>query len=258
KGDTFGAIAKASSMTMAELQALNPDININKLSIGQLLTVKETIPYLSVCTVDDVVYTEPIECPVKEVEDPSMYQGDSKVLEAGVPGEALVEASVTYVNGKEQERTIHCSTTLCEASTKVVAVGTKARPTWHPNGYFVWPCSGRISSRFGYRSIFGSYSFHSGLDIATSYGSSIRASDGGTVTFSGWKGSYGKLVIVNHGNGFQTYYGHCSSLLVGVGDKVYQGQTIAKVGSTGRSTGNHCHFEIKVNGTSVNPLSYLP
>ncbi|MFR5861253.1 MAG: M23 family metallopeptidase [Flavonifractor plautii] len=69
--------------------------------------------------------------------------------------------------------------------------------------------------------------------------------------------SYGNLVIVDHGNGKQTYYGHCSSVLVSAGDKVYQGQPIAKVGSTGRSTGNHCHFEVKINGTSVNPLSYL-
>ncbi len=84
------------------------------------------------------------------------------------------------------------------------------------------------------------------------------ANSGGTVIFSGWKGSYGKLVIVDHGNGYQTYYGHCSSLLVSVGNKVYQGETIAKVGSTGRSTGSHCHFEIKASGTSVNPLSYLP
>ncbi|MPM65190.1 Murein hydrolase activator EnvC [bioreactor metagenome] len=118
--------------------------------------------------------------------------------------------------------------------------------------------SGNITSRFGYRYIFGSYSFHSGIDIANTYGTAIRAADGGTVTFSGWKGSYGKLVIVDHGNGKQTYYGHCSSMLVSVGDKVYQGQTIARVGSTGRSTGNHCHFEIKINGTSVNPTSYLP
>ena len=86
-------------------------------------------------------------------------------------------------------------------------------------------------------------------------------SDGGTVVFAGratgsmW--SYGNLVIVDHGNGKQTYYGHCSSVLVSAGDKVYQGQPIAKVGSTGRSTGNHCHFEVKINGTSVNPLSYL-
>lgn len=258
KGDTFMAIAFANDMTVPELQELNPDVNVDKLSIGQLLTVKETIPYLSVRTVDSVTYNEAIPCPVQEVDDSSMYQGETKVLDPGVPGEALIQADITYINGKERDRTVNETTVLSEATTKVVAVGTKERPSWYPNGYFVWPCSGNITSPFGYRTIFGSYSFHSGIDIATSYGTSIRASDGGTVIFSGWKGTYGNLVIIDHGNGYQTYYGHCSRLLVSVGNKVYQGQTIAKVGSTGRSTGNHCHFEVRINGTAVNPRSYLP
>jgi len=257
RGDTFMAIANANDMTVSELKELNPDVNVDRLSIGQLLTVKETIPYLTVRTVDSITYNEAIACPVEEVEDSSMYQGESKVLEAGVQGEALIQANITYVNGKEHDRIVNETTVLSEATTRVVAVGTKVRPSWYPNGYFNWPCSGNITSRFGYRTIFGSYSFHSGIDIAAPYGTSIRASDGGTVIFSGWKGTYGKLVIIDHGNGYQTYYGHCSSLLVSAGDKVYQGQNIGKVGSTGRSTGNHCHFEIKVGGTSVNPLSYL-
>ncbi len=245
KGDTFMAIAFDNGMTVSELQELNPDVNVDKLSIGQLLTVKETIPYLSVRTVDKVTYAEAIACPVQEVDDSSMYQGETKVLDTGVPCEALIQADITYINGRERGRTINETTVLSEATTRVVAVGTKERPSWFPNGYFIWPCSGNITSRFGYRTIFGSYSFHSGIDIASSYGTSIRASDGGTVIFSGWKGSYGKLVIVDHGNGYVTYYGHCSKLLVSAGSKVYQGQTIAKMGSTGRATGCHCHFEVR-------------
>lgn len=85
----------------------------------------------------------------------------------------------------------------------------------------------------------------------------IKAADGGTVTFAGYKGSYGYLVITPTTTATQTYYGHNSSLLVSAGQKVYKGQQIAKAGSTGRSTGTHCHFEVRVNGTSVNPLSYL-
>jgi len=258
RGDTFMAIAYASGMTVSELQELNPDVNIDRLSIGQLLTVKETIPFLSVRTVDRVTYNEAIACPVQEVEDSSMYQGETRVLEPGIPGEALVQADITYVNGKERDRTINETTVLSEATTRVVAVGTKERPSWYPNGYFIWPCSGSITSRFGYRTIFGSYSFHGGIDIGASYGTSVRAADGGTVIFSGWKGSYGRLIVVDHGNGYKSYYGHCSKLLVSVGSKVYQGQTIGKVGSTGRSTGNHCHFEIRISNTPVNPLSYLP
>ena len=190
-----------------------------------------------------------------------MYQGESKVLDAGVPGEQIVNADIAYLNGVEQERTVLSTQVTREATNKVIAVGTKVRPSWLPNGYFIWPVYGRITSYFGYRSIFGSYSYHGGIDIATSYGTNIAAADGGTVVFAGratgsmW--SYGNLVIVDHDNGKQTYYGHCSSVLVSAGDKVYQGQPIAKVGSTGRSTGNHCHFEVKINGTSVNPLSYL-
>ena len=86
----------------------------------------------------------------------------------------------------------------------------------------------------------------------------LGRTDGGTVTFAGWSGTYGYLVTIDHGNGFVTYYAHNSSLLVSAGDKVYKGQTIARAGSTGRSTGSHCHFEIRVNGTRVNPAAYLP
>ena len=190
-----------------------------------------------------------------------MYQGQSKVLDAGTPGEQVVTADVAYLNGVEQEREVLSTEVTREATNKVIAVGTKVRPSWLPTGSYIWPVYGHITSSFGYRSIFGSYSYHSGLDIATAYGTTIKASDGGTVIWSGtgtgsnW--SYGKYVIIDHGNGVQTYYAHCSSLLVSTGDKVYQGQAIARVGSTGRSTGNHCHFEIKINGTSVNPLAYL-
>lgn len=261
QGDTFVDIAFANGMTLSELEALNPGVDSNRIYIGQIINVKEEIPFLSVKTVDHVTYTESIACPVVEVEDSSMYQGQSKVLDAGTPGEQIVTADVSYLNGVEQEREVLSTEVTREATNKVIAVGTKVRPSWLPTGTYIWPVYGNITSYFGYRSIFGSYSYHSGLDIATSYGTTIKASDGGTVIWSGtgtgsnW--SYGKYVIIDHGNGVQTYYAHCSSLLVSTGDKVYQGQAIARVGSTGRSTGNHCHFEIKINGTSVNPLAYL-
>lgn len=258
KGDTYSEIAYNNDMSLTELMELNPQASLDSLMIGDVLTVKKTIPYLSIRTIDKVSYNEVIECPVEKVEDDTMYVGQTKVLTAGTPGEAYVTASVTYVNGYEENRTILSSETLTEATTQVVAVGTKPRPKTMPTGTFKWPVSGRISSSFGYRSIFGTYSYHGGLDIATSYGKAIAASDGGTVIWSGYKGTYGYLVIIDHGDGVQSYYGHCSSLLVSAGDKVYQGQTIARVGSTGRSTGNHCHFEIRINGTRVNPLSYLP
>ena len=258
QGDTFMALAFDNDMTMAEMEALNPDVDVDRLYIGQILNIKEEIPFLGVETIETHTYTEEIACPVREVEDSSMYQGDSAVLEAGVPGEALVTADVTYVNGVERERNVTSTTTVREATERVIAVGTKERPSWYPTGNYIWPVYGSITSRFGYRYIFGSYSYHSGLDIAVPYGTSIRASDGGTVSFAGWQGSYGYLVVIDHSNGEQTYYAHNPSLLVSTGDKVYRGQTIARAGSTGRSTGSHCHFEIRVNGTRVNPAAYLP
>lgn len=117
----------------------------------------------------------------------------------------------------------------------------------------VRPVSGVVTSRYGYR--WGST--HTGLDIGAPSGTAIKAAAGGTVTFSGWKGSYGKMIVISHGNGIQTYYAHCSSLLVSSGQTVSAGQVIAKVGSTGRSTGPHLHFEIRVNGSSINPQSYI-
>mgnify|MGYP005785185751 CR=1 FL=1 len=118
------------------------------------------------------------------------------------------------------------------------------------------PVSGIITSRFAASSRIRS-SAHTGLDIATSSGTPIVAASSGTVTFSGTKGSYGKLVVITHSNGVQTYYGHCSALYVSAGQKVSQGQKIAAVGSTGNSTGPHLHFEIRINGVAYNPQNYL-
>ncbi len=257
-GDTFSGIAYANDMSMSDLEALNPGMDINRLMVGDVLNVKELTPVLSVQTIEDQTYLQPIACPVEEVEDSSMYIGDSKVLTQGTEGEAQVNATVTYVNGQETARTINSSTTLREPTTTVKAVGTKEKPRTASTGRYQWPIYGRITSYFGGRYIFGSYSYHSGIDISASYGAAICAADGGTVTYAGYKGSYGNLVIITHDNGTQTYYGHNSSLLVSAGQKVYKGQQIARAGSTGRSTGPHCHFEVRVHGTSVNPLSYLP
>lgn len=118
---------------------------------------------------------------------------------------------------------------------------------------FIRPTSGVVTSRFGSR--WGST--HTGIDVGAPTGTAIKAAAGGTVIFSGWKGTLGKLIVVSHGNGVQTYYAHCSSLLVSAGDTVSAGQLIAKVGNTGRSTGPHLHFEIRLNGYAINPQSYI-
>ena len=120
----------------------------------------------------------------------------------------------------------------------------------------VTPVSGIITSRFGNRESIRSYG-HTGLDIAAPGGTPIKAAADGTVTFSGYSGGYGYVVKMSHGNGIETYYGHCSALYVSAGEKVEAGDTIAAVGSTGNSTGNHLHFEVRVNGNEVNPQNYL-
>lgn len=118
------------------------------------------------------------------------------------------------------------------------------------------PISGTITSRFGSSSS-RRVSKHTGLDIAAPTGTKIKACASGTVTFSGVKGSYGYMVVVNHGNGVETYYGHCSKLYVKAGQKVNQGDVIAAVGSTGNSSGPHLHLEIRLNGVAYNPQNYL-
>lgn len=118
---------------------------------------------------------------------------------------------------------------------------------------FIWPARGRLSSGFGWRRL----RHHDGIDIASPYGAPITAARDGTVIFAGWYYAYGKTVILNHGNGLQTIYGHASRILVERGDDVKKGQLIAHVGSTGRSTGPHLHFEVRIKGRAVNPMKYL-
>ena len=120
----------------------------------------------------------------------------------------------------------------------------------------VTPVQGRITSRFGHMSSIRSGS-HTGTDIACPQGTPIKAVAGGTVTFAGWSGSYGNLIKVSHGNGVETWYAHCTQLYGKVGQQVNSGDVIATVGSTGNSTGNHLHLEVRVNGSAVNPQKYL-
>ena len=118
---------------------------------------------------------------------------------------------------------------------------------------FIWPVNGVVVSGFGMR--WGR--MHEGIDISASSGTPIWAAAAGTVIWSGWRGGYGNCVVVDHGNGLATLYAHGSALLVGVGEHVSQGQTVALVGSTGNSSGPHLHFEVRVNGVAVDPLLYL-
>lgn len=148
------------------------------------------------------------------------------------------------------------STSKYSASGSVNTAGTTSSAKANLGIALIRPVSGTITSRFGVGSRIRRSS-HTGLDIATSTGTPIAAAASGTVTFSGYKGSYGNMLVISHGNGVQTYYGHCSKLYVSAGAQVSQGQIIGAVGSTGNSTGPHLHLEVRVNGVAYNPQNYV-
>ncbi len=188
--------------------------------------------------IENITISEKYETELKE-----MSNVDETITKLYVEPNKVMVASNNNSNNKSSYGTVNTATNI--SSTKV-SLGVS----------LIKPVTGIISSRFGARSSIRS-SAHTGLDIATAKGTPIAAAASGTVTFSGWKGSYGYLTVITHSNGVQTYYGHCSKLYVSVGQTVSQGETIASVGSTGNSTGPHLHFEIRVNGIAYNPQSYL-
>lgn len=251
-GDSYWSIADAYGMDVDTLMAINQSKN-ERIVIGDELTVQIPEPYLSVRATRTITYTEEIPYTTRQIEDDGMYRGRSAVVTAGVPGEKEIEATVVKVNGLEVSRDILNETVLSEPTERVLKVGTKTPPRTMATGTFARPTSGYLTSRFGSR--WGSR--HTGIDIGASTGTPIYAADGGIITMSGWNGGYGKMISINHENGYVTYYAHCSQLLVGVGKRVAKGDLIAYVGNTGRSTGPHLHFEVRRNGTPQNPLNYV-
>lgn len=264
KDETLVDIAQKMQMTEDEIQALNPDVKPALLREGKKLVVNDEEPFVNVEVVKREQYNEEIAYETEEVETDKMYEGDSRIETEGEPGESLVTAEVTYINGKETSRNVISTQVTKEPVTQVMYIGTKEYPTYssagagvHGDGIsygiFAWPTNGVITSQYAPR--WGS--FHGALDIANSEGTPVCAADGGVVTVSEWHYSYGNYIMIDHGNGFETLYGHNSVLIANVGDKVSRGQTIALMGSTGNSTGPHCHFEVRINGTRVDPELYL-
>ena len=164
--------------------------------------------------------------------------------------------SKLYVEPTKKVTVAKTSSSKYSAKGSVNTAGTTSTAKANLGISLIRPVSGIITSRFGAGSSIRRSS-HTGLDIATSTGTPIKAAASGTVTFSGWKGSYGNMLVISHGNGVQTYYAHCSSLYVSTGASVSQGQTIATVGNTGNSTGPHLHLEVRVNGVAYNPQNYV-
>ena len=258
-GDSYYSIAEKYDLSVEALMKLNPGYDPKILRVGDVLTISNAVPYLTVVNVERQRYVQDVAYQVEYTDDASMYQGEYKTTSPGVYGKADITANVTYINGEETEREVVASVTLSQPVTEQQLRGTKERPTWYPTGSFSWPCSGRITSYFGYRNtgIRGATTNHKGIDIACARGTPIYAADGGRVIFSGYKGAMGYVVIIDHNNGYVTYYEHNGSLLVSAGQTVYKGQQIAKAGRSGVASGVHCHFGIQRNGSYVNPLNYL-
>jgi murein DD-endopeptidase MepM/ murein hydrolase activator NlpD len=252
-GETFSEIAKMYGMKQSELKASNPDVVPEKLSIGQAISLNQIVPLVTVQTTEVAQYKEAIPFEIKYENTANLFKNEQTIKSRGTNGEKDVVAEIVRNNGIEVSRNELSATVLTQPVAQVVLVGTKNPPPLIGTGSFIYPVRGTLSSRFGYR--WGR--LHSGIDLAAPIGTHIKASDGGKVTFAGYNGSLGYMVAIDHGGGRVTWYGHCSKLFVKKGDKVYQGQHIANVGNTGRSTGPHCHFEVHINGVAKNPLKYL-
>ena len=254
QGETFGEIARTYGLTVNELAASNPGVNTNKIYVGQSLSLTYAAPLITLDSTEIATYNERIAYGTQYIDNASIYKGETEVKSRGVYGQQRVVAEINRTNGIEMNRKILSSEKLSDPIDEVLYRGTKPIPPKEGTGTFAYPIrTYTITSRFGMR--WGR--MHTGVDFGAGTGTKIYASDGGTVTFAGWKGTYGYLIIINHGSLYETYYAHCSKMLVGVGEKIYQGQNIALVGSTGRSTGPHLHFEIRYNDNPKNPLDYL-
>ena len=256
------AFVSIESLPTYKMCLLKRDISTNDEEI--LSTIKKTgIPYYKYYAIlnedEEVFYVSDFETAESVVEKLKEKNSDNlddisidEKYEANlksftdvntIVSKLYKEKPVTVVAKVTKNSKVSTSRTL---SNSKVALGVS----------LIKPVSGSISSRFGSMSRVRSGA-HTGLDIAASKGTSIKSAASGVVAFAGTKGSYGKMVAINHGNGVLTYYGHCSSIKVSVGQSVKQGDVIAAVGSTGNSTGYHLHFEIRVNGVAYNPQNYV-
>ena len=203
------------------------------------------------------------EAILQELKDKNSANKDNITIEEKYNTElATFVAKEDAVNQLYQERQIESKIMVADATTNRKANNRVSTSTKVSRGKaslgitLIEPVQGRITAKYGEKSSVRS-SVHTGLDIAAPGGTPIKAAASGTVVFSGRKGIFGKMLVISHGNGVQTYYAHCSKLLANVGDKVSQGEVIANVGSTGNSTGNHLHLEVRVNGQSYNPQKYV-
>ncbi|ACL19197.1 murein DD-endopeptidase MepM/ murein hydrolase activator NlpD [Desulfitobacterium sp. LBE] len=260
ENDSWWLIARKNDLKTVEVLAANPGATLDTIiKPGEKIAIEKVSPYLTVVFEGTKTATETIPFDVETKVDNKLASGTSKVTKAGADGEKVVTYSYVQKNDKIVTKTIVDEKVTKEAVSQVVTKGpqrVQVASASRGSGLvpaLVRPYGGYVSSYYGYR---GS-EFHTGIDYAGSSGDPFVAAAAGTVVAAGRQGNYGNCILVDHGNGIQTRYAHASKILVKVGQSVSQGETIGLVGSTGRSTGSHLHFEIIVNGDTVNPANYV-
>lgn len=266
-GDTLYDIALEYDTTIEQLYAMNPDMGEN-IYMGDKIIVSMEVNYVRVKVMKTEVRTEEIPYETVKTESSSLYKGTQRIKTEGSAGLAQVTELVSYVDGVKISTEEIDRVTVREPVDREILVGTKSLTVsggggtiTTTSGRFVWPVIGlnSISRGYGYASSAYASGYHTGIDITGggAYGRTIIAADAGTVVQAGWNGSYGYCITIQHSGGLRTLYAHCSSVGVYVGQYVYQGQAIGRVGNSGFSFGAHLHFEVHVNGRKVNPNPYL-
>ncbi len=254
KGENFWVIAKGYGIPVDTLIHANPDLNPRTLQIGQVISLAVPRPLISVYTVIREEYNDHVPYDVVYEDTNKMYQGEYRTKVKGSRGTKFVKSNAYTLDGVEAGRIIISEKITQEPTTQIVLRGTAPPPPKKGTGTFMRPISGGyVTSGFGWR--WGR--MHKGVDIGVPIGTPVKASDGGVVKFAGNMSGYGKVVIIDHGANFETRYAHNSKLHVHKGDRVFKGQIIANSGNTGRSTGPHLHFEIRKNGSAINPTKYV-
>lgn len=228
---------------------------------GEALTIAEILELvdgLSVQTVREVSISQTIPFETDIIEDDSLFDDEYELVREGVAGELEIFARVTYIDGREVGQIILDTKIIADAVTELMVEGTLERPLTASWGEYIWPTTGPVSSFFGPRRVSIGSSNHQGIDITAPHGTPVYAADGGEVIFAGVRGGFGNLIKIEHDNGHITYYAHLSSMYADVGERVYRGQHIGGVGMTGTASGNHLHFEIRIDGVPVDPIPWLP
>lgn len=261
QGEVLGQVAEDFNLSLDDVLKLNPNIKEDSIiHIGDKINVTDYEPYLKVKVTEEKLAEETIDYDIDVKYSDTMYKGDAKVEQQGQEGKKEVEYKLTKENGKVVKKEVLSSKVIKEPVKKIVVKGTKVIPS-RGTGDFTWPTSSHsvITSYYGWRKLDGRAAhFHKGIDISGVTNRNIYAADNGVVEFAGWSsGGYGNKIIINHRNGYKTLYGHLAHINVKPGQVVHKDTVIGIMGTTGDSTGIHLHFEIRKNGSTVNPLSYV-